>query len=132
MNTAYGFALWIWADLGVIALGGGAFFTGFLKYIIGKDELKNIINSAILMSEKDVLEKSIVNAILDLKLEKHNPPIRQGKGTKSLKNQLLSVEKAILADALSRYRSTREIAKYLNLSQSTVVRKLKHHRMMPK
>ena len=43
MNDYYGFALWIWADLTVIALGGGAFFTGFLRYIIGKDELKNII-----------------------------------------------------------------------------------------
>ncbi|MEW6673361.1 MAG: menaquinone reductase integral membrane subunit QrcD [Thermodesulfobacteriota bacterium] len=49
MNDAYGFALWIWADLTVIALGGGAFFTGFLKYIVGKDELKNIINYAVLI-----------------------------------------------------------------------------------
>ncbi len=49
MNDAYGFALWIWADLAVIALGGGAFFSGFLKYIIGKDELKNIINYAVLI-----------------------------------------------------------------------------------
>lgn len=49
MNNAYGFALWIWADLGVIALGGGAFFTGFLKYIVGKDELKNIINFAVVI-----------------------------------------------------------------------------------
>jgi Ni/Fe-hydrogenase subunit HybB-like protein len=49
MNNSYGFALWIWADLGVIALGGGAFFTGFLKYIVGKDELKNIINFAVLI-----------------------------------------------------------------------------------
>jgi molybdopterin-containing oxidoreductase family membrane subunit len=47
MNNAYGFALWIWADLAVIALGGGAFFTGFLRYIVGKDELKNIINYAV-------------------------------------------------------------------------------------
>ena len=49
MNNAYGFALWIWADLAVIALGGGAFFSGFLKYIIGKDELKNIINFAVII-----------------------------------------------------------------------------------
>jgi Ni/Fe-hydrogenase subunit HybB-like protein len=49
MNNAYGFALWIWADLAVIALGGGAFFTGFLRYILGKDELKNIINYAVLI-----------------------------------------------------------------------------------
>ncbi len=49
MNDAYGFALWIWADLTVIALGGGAFFTGFLRYVVGKDELKNIINYAVLI-----------------------------------------------------------------------------------
>ncbi len=49
MNDYYGFALWIWADLAVIALGGGAFFSGFLKYLTGKDELKNIINYAVLI-----------------------------------------------------------------------------------
>ncbi len=49
MNDAYGFALWIWADLAVIAIGGGAFFTGLLRYIFGKDELKNIINYAVLI-----------------------------------------------------------------------------------
>jgi len=49
MNDYYGFAIWIWADLAVIALGGGAFFSGFLKYVVGKDELKNIINYAVLI-----------------------------------------------------------------------------------
>jgi len=49
MNDYYGFALWIWADLAVIALGGGAFFTGLLRYVIGKAELKNIINYAVLI-----------------------------------------------------------------------------------
>ena len=36
MNDYYGFAIWIWADLSVIALGGGAFFSGFLKYLVEK------------------------------------------------------------------------------------------------
>jgi len=49
MNDYYGFALWIWADLAIIALGGGAFFSGFLKYLVGKDELKNLINYAVLI-----------------------------------------------------------------------------------
>jgi Ni/Fe-hydrogenase subunit HybB-like protein len=49
MNNAYGFALWIWADLAAIALGGGAFFTGFLRYLVGKAEIKNIINFAVLI-----------------------------------------------------------------------------------
>ena len=95
-------------------------------------ELKNIINSSVLMSEKDVLDKSIVNAILDLKLDKSTLPVGHGEETQSLKNQLSNVEKTILADAFSQYRSTREIAKHLNLSQSSVVRKLKHHGIMPK
>ena len=95
-------------------------------------ELKNIIKSAVLMSEKDVLEKNIINAILDLKIDRQPLSVEQGEDTKSLKNQLQSVEKAILANALSRYRSTREIAKQLNLSQSSVVRKLKNHGMMPR
>ncbi len=49
MNDAYGFALWIWADLAVIALGGGAFFTGFLTYILGQEKLKGIINYAVII-----------------------------------------------------------------------------------
>ena len=35
MNEYFGFALWITFDLAIIALGAGAFFTGFLTYIIG-------------------------------------------------------------------------------------------------
>lgn len=49
MNDSYGFALWIWADLAVIAIGGGAFFTGLLRYVIGLDELKNILNFAVIV-----------------------------------------------------------------------------------
>jgi len=41
--------LWIVFDLAVIALGAGAFFTGFLTYIIGKDELKDITNAAVII-----------------------------------------------------------------------------------
>lgn len=49
MNDAYGFALWIWADMAIIALGGGAFFSGFLAYVIGKKDVKNIINYAVII-----------------------------------------------------------------------------------
>ncbi len=49
MNDYYGFALWIWADLAVIAIGGGAFFLGLLKYVFKVDELKNIINFAVII-----------------------------------------------------------------------------------
>jgi len=49
MNDYYGFALWIWADLAIIAIGGGAFFTGLCTYIFGKKTLKSIINYAVLI-----------------------------------------------------------------------------------
>nr|HID58663.1 molybdopterin oxidoreductase [Desulfobacterales bacterium] len=49
MNDYFGFGIWITLDLAVIALGAGAFFTGFLRYIIGIDELKNIVNFAVII-----------------------------------------------------------------------------------
>ncbi len=49
LNNNYPFGLWIAADLGIIALGAGAFFTGFLRYVIKMDELKNIVNFTVVI-----------------------------------------------------------------------------------
>lgn len=49
MNDYFAFGLWIVFDLSVIALGAGAFFTGLLTYIVGKKELKSIINLAVII-----------------------------------------------------------------------------------
>jgi menaquinone reductase, integral membrane subunit len=49
MDNRYAFGLWIFADLTVIALGAGAFFTGFLLYILKFKELKAVINSAVVI-----------------------------------------------------------------------------------
>lgn len=49
LDDYFGFGLWITVDLGVIALGAGAFFTGFLRYILNIDPLKNIINVAVII-----------------------------------------------------------------------------------
>ena len=49
MSDIFAFGLWIVVDLGIIALGAGAFFTGFLTYVIGKKELKDVINVAVLI-----------------------------------------------------------------------------------
>ncbi len=49
MSNIFAFGLWIVFDLAVIALGAGAFFTGFLSYIIGKKELEEIINAAVII-----------------------------------------------------------------------------------
>lgn len=49
MDNRYVFGLWIFLDLTVIALGAGAFFTGFLLYVMRKQELKAVINSAVVI-----------------------------------------------------------------------------------
>ncbi len=49
MDNRFAFGLWIFLDLTVIALGAGAFFTGFLLYILKKSELKAVINSAVVI-----------------------------------------------------------------------------------
>jgi menaquinone reductase, integral membrane subunit len=49
MDNRFSFGLWIYLDLTVIALGAGAFFTGFLLYILKRHELKAVINSAVVI-----------------------------------------------------------------------------------
>jgi menaquinone reductase, integral membrane subunit len=49
MDNRFAFGLWIFLDLTVIALGAGAFFTGFLLYIMRKTELQAVINSAVVL-----------------------------------------------------------------------------------
>jgi molybdopterin-containing oxidoreductase family membrane subunit len=49
MDNRFAFGLWIYLDLTVIALGAGAFFTGFLLYILKRKELKPVINSAVVL-----------------------------------------------------------------------------------
>ncbi len=49
MDNRFAFGLWIFLDLTVIALGAGAFFTGFLLYILRRTELKAVINSAVVL-----------------------------------------------------------------------------------
>ena len=49
MDNRFAFGLWIYLDLTVIALGAGAFFTGFLLYLMKKRELAAVINSAVVI-----------------------------------------------------------------------------------
>jgi molybdopterin-containing oxidoreductase family membrane subunit len=49
MDNRFAFGLWIFGDLSIIALGAGAFFTGFLVYILKRAELKPILNTAVVV-----------------------------------------------------------------------------------
>ncbi len=49
MDNRFAFGLWIFLDLAIIALGAGAFFTGFLVYLLRIEELKAVLNSAVVL-----------------------------------------------------------------------------------
>ncbi len=49
MNNYFVFGLWITVDLAIIALGAGAFFSGFLFYILKLDYLKDLIGAAVVI-----------------------------------------------------------------------------------
>jgi menaquinone reductase, integral membrane subunit len=49
MDNYFAFGLYIIFDLGVIALGAGAFFSGLLYYLVRVEGLKNIINLAVIV-----------------------------------------------------------------------------------
>jgi len=49
LDNYFGFGLWITFDLGVIALGAGAFFTGALRYLLDIEELKDIVNLTVIV-----------------------------------------------------------------------------------
>jgi menaquinone reductase, integral membrane subunit len=49
MDNRFAFGLWIYLDLTIIALGAGAFFTGFLMYILKRHELKAVVNNAVVL-----------------------------------------------------------------------------------
>jgi Ni/Fe-hydrogenase subunit HybB-like protein len=49
MDNRFAFGLWIYLDLTIIALGAGAFFTGFLMYILKRHELNAVINNAVVL-----------------------------------------------------------------------------------
>ncbi|HYW37291.1 MAG TPA: NrfD/PsrC family molybdoenzyme membrane anchor subunit [Terriglobales bacterium] len=49
MDNRFAFGMWIFLDLAMIAMGAGAFFTGFLVYILKQADLKPILNSAVVL-----------------------------------------------------------------------------------
>ena len=49
MDNRFAFGLWIFCDLSIIALGAGAFFTGFLVYLLKRTDLRPILNTAVVV-----------------------------------------------------------------------------------
>ncbi|MEH0020868.1 MAG: sigma 54-interacting transcriptional regulator [Desulfobacter sp.] len=93
-------------------------------------ELKNIIKNAVVIKEKDVLTKILPSATL--RSGRRKGPASRPRDvaeSRSLNEELMAFERKRLEQALNRTGSTRELSEYLGISQSTVVRKLKKHKL---
>jgi PAS domain S-box-containing protein len=94
-------------------------------------ELKNIIKKAVVMSEGDVIDSVILSSIGKEVLEDRWEVRGSDKKINNLVDMLSALEKEMLKNAMRHCKSTREMAQFLNISQPTVVRKLKKHSLPP-
>ena len=94
-------------------------------------ELKNIIKKAVVMSEGDVIDTVILSSIGKEVLEDRWEVRGSDKKINNLVDMLSALEKEMLKNAMRHCKSTREMARFLNISQPTVVRKLKKHSLSP-
>ena len=94
-------------------------------------ELKNIIKKAVVMSEGDVIDTVILSSIGKEVIEDRWEVRGADKKINNLVDMLAALEKEMLKNAMRHCKSTREMAQFLNISQPTVVRKLKKHSLPP-
>jgi len=91
-------------------------------------QLKNILNMAVAMSDETAIDQLILQRVAppstapDVSLSGRN-------GSESFNERILETEKKILQEAKSKYKSVRMIAAHLQLSKSSVARKLKKHNL---
>ena len=89
-------------------------------------ELKNIIKMAVLMSEMDSLDGYILRNIKKSIFKRADYGQTSG-GRPSLIEEIHDFEKRLLQNAMADFKTTRELARFLGINQSTVVRKMKKH-----
>jgi transcriptional regulator with PAS, ATPase and Fis domain len=88
-------------------------------------ELNNIIQKIVVMSDKCDVDEQMLKRI-ERKLAASHYPLRVDKVKHlKMKDQIIALEKEILKSAMSEFKSTREMATHLGLSQPTIVRKIK-------
>ena len=91
-------------------------------------ELKSVLKKAVVMSERETLDDFMARNLEEASA-REIPSDRGKKERMSLPEEVYALERKILKDALTRCKSTREIAKLLGTSQPTIVRKLKKHHL---
>jgi len=102
-----------------------------ISYSGSTEELKNIIKNAVVIAEKDVLENLVPKKQIKLNQTPVSPnAIKERSHPAGLTKEMDHFEKEKLKEALETCVTTREIAEYLEISQSSVVRKLKKHALL--
>ena len=92
-------------------------------------ELKNILKHAVVMSENKVLDDIIPESVDTEEGQGKEVSPLTGRQPPDLSEQLNSFEKSILEHAIRKYKTTRQMAKGLNTSQSRIARMLKKHQL---
>jgi len=89
-------------------------------------ELKNALKMAVVTSETDLLDQALTRK-LSATTQSLKTWVDENRKSISLPEKLSAFERELLKQAAERHKSTREMARYLNINQSTVVRKLHKH-----
>ena len=90
-------------------------------------ELRNLIERLIVTSVDDMIDRSDLPASITQN-DSFSTELEKTSGD-SLKEILDLTEKAILMRAFKEYKTTRKVGKYLKISQSAVMRKIKKHNL---
>jgi TyrR family helix-turn-helix protein/PAS domain S-box-containing protein len=90
-------------------------------------ELKNLVKKAVVLSEDRNLDEFIQKSLGYETAEERQTTTYRTVGPSILTVKLKETESKILKTAFRQCKSTREIAKYLGISQPSVVRKLKEY-----
>jgi PAS domain S-box-containing protein len=94
-------------------------------------ELKNLIKKAVIMSEGKRIDAHILSSIGNEVLDEWSQTTPKERGINNLADVLATLEKEMLKAAKRQCRTTRDMAKFLNVSQPSVIRKLKKHQLSP-
>jgi PAS domain S-box-containing protein len=94
-------------------------------------ELRNLVKKAVIMSGGERIDSLILSSIGNEALEEWSQTTQEGKEINNLVDVLSTLEKEMLKTAKRHCRTTREMAAFLNISQPSVIRKLKKHHLSP-
>jgi PAS domain S-box-containing protein len=91
-------------------------------------ELKNIIKKAVVLSEQQKIDPIVIKSLQTTE-DKAEKVVPKKQRKRKLTDEILTLEKQMIKDALKHCRNLREIAHELGISEPTAFRKMKKHRL---